>query len=74
MNKYDKETNLNNEPNTTINTQKTFNLRANMEIPAYSEPDKYVPEIDKNYKKVMEREKKSMFNLLWLKKTFLNNQ
>ena len=49
MNKYDKETNLNNEPNTTINTQKTFNLRANMEIPAYSEPDKYVPEIDKNY-------------------------
>jgi len=49
MNKYDKETNLNNEPNTTINTQKSFNLRANMEIPAYSEPDKYVPEIDKNY-------------------------
>ena len=34
----------------------------------------YSGEIDKNYKKVMEREKKSMFNLLWLKKTFLNNQ
>ena len=31
---------------------------------------------DKNrtYKKVPDREKKSIFNLLWLKKTFLNNQ
>ena len=34
----------------------------------------YTGEIDKNYKKVIEREKKSKFNLLWLKKTFLNNQ
>jgi len=34
----------------------------------------YTGEIDKNYKKVIEREKKSIFNLLWLKKTFLNNQ
>ena len=34
----------------------------------------YTGEIDKNYKKVVEREKKSIFNLLWLKKTFLNNQ
>ena len=29
---------------------------------------------DKSYKKVPDREKKSIFNLLWLKKTFLNNQ
>ena len=29
---------------------------------------------DKSYKKVPEREKKSIFNLLWFKKTFLNNQ
>ena len=34
----------------------------------------YTGEIDKNYKKVIEREKKSICNLLWLKKTFLNNQ
>ena len=34
----------------------------------------YTGEKDKNYKKVIEREKKSIFNLLWLKKTFLNNQ
>ena len=34
----------------------------------------YTGEIDKNYKKIIEREKKSIFNLLWLKKTFLNNQ
>jgi len=34
----------------------------------------YTGEINKNYKKVIEREKKSIFNLLWLKKTFLNNQ
>ena len=34
----------------------------------------YTGEKDKNYKKVIEREKKSKFNLLWLKKTFLNNQ
>ena len=49
MNKYNKEINLHNEPNTSINTQKAFDLSANMEIPGYSEPDKYVPEIDKNY-------------------------
>ena len=34
----------------------------------------YTGEINKSYKKVIEREKKSIFNLLWLKKTFLNDQ
>ena len=34
----------------------------------------FTGEKDRNYKKVAEREKKSIFNLLWLKKTFLNNQ
>jgi citrate synthase len=34
----------------------------------------YTGEKDKNYRGVSEREKKSIFNLLWLKKTFLNNQ
>jgi len=34
----------------------------------------YSGEKNKNYKKINEREKKSIFNLLWLKKTFLNNQ
>ena len=34
----------------------------------------YTGEINKSYKKVIEREKKSIFNLLWLKKTFLSDQ
>ena len=34
----------------------------------------FTGEKNRNYKKVTEREKKSIFNLLWLKKTFLNNQ
>ena len=34
----------------------------------------YTGEVNKDFKKVIEREKKSIFNLLWLKKTFLNNQ
>ena len=31
-------------------------------------------ENNRSYNKVNEREKKSIFNLLWLKKTFLSNQ
>jgi len=34
----------------------------------------FTGESNRSYKKVNEREKKSIFNLLWLKKTFLNNQ
>ena len=34
----------------------------------------FTGENNRSYKKVNEREKKSIFNLLWLKKTFLNNQ
>ena len=34
----------------------------------------FTGEKNRSYKKVTEREKKSIFNLLWLKKTFLNNQ
>tara|TARA_B100000085_G_C18348617_1_gene433404 strand:- start:41 stop:730 length:690 start_codon:yes stop_codon:yes gene_type:complete len=34
----------------------------------------YTGEKNKSYRSVNEREKKSIFNLLWLKKTFLNNQ
>ena len=34
----------------------------------------FTGEKNRTYKKVKEREKKSLFNLLWLKKTFLNDQ
>ena len=34
----------------------------------------FTGDTDRTYKKVPDREKKSIFNLLWLKKTFLNNQ
>ena len=49
MNKNENKVNIRNEPNIIIDTKKTFDLSVNMEIPGYSEPDKYVPEIDKNY-------------------------
>ena len=49
MNKNDDKTNIRNEPNVIINSKKAFDLSINIEIPGYSEPDKYVPEIDKNY-------------------------
>jgi len=49
MNKNENKVNIRNEPNIIIDTKKTFGLSVNMEIPGYSEPDKHVPEIDKNY-------------------------
>ena len=49
MNKNENKANIRNEPNIIIDTKKTFDLSVNMKIPGYSEPDKYVPEIDKNY-------------------------
>ena len=30
-------------------SKKTFDISIDLEIPGYSEPDQYVPEIDKNY-------------------------
>jgi len=45
----EENTNIRNLPNTTINAKEVFDIDVNMEIPAYSEPDEYVPLIDKNY-------------------------
>ena len=49
MNKNENKVNIRNEPNIIIDTKKTFDLSVNMEVPGYSEPDKYVPKIDKSY-------------------------
>ena len=37
------------KPDITINAAEAFDIDFDMEIPAYSEPDEYVPKIDKNY-------------------------
>jgi len=49
MKKNEEKINIRNEPNTIIDTRKAFGLSINMEVPGYSEPDKYVPIIDKSY-------------------------
>ena len=36
-------------PDTTINTKTTFNISKNIDVPAYSKPDRYVPAIDSSY-------------------------
>ena len=36
-------------PDTTINTKTTFNISKNIDVPAYSKPDRYVPAIDPSY-------------------------
>ena len=38
-----------NLPDTTINTKSTFNISKSIDVPAYSEPDRYVPVIDPGY-------------------------
>ncbi|MBF86764.1 MAG: cobaltochelatase subunit CobS [Pelagibacterales bacterium] len=38
-----------NLPDTTINTKSTFNISKSIDVPAYSEPDRYVPAIDPGY-------------------------
>ena len=38
-----------NLPDTKVSTKKTFNLIKDIQVPAYSEPDQYVPAIDPTY-------------------------
>ncbi len=36
-------------PDTTVSVSQVFNIDSNMEVPAYSTPNEYVPEIDEDY-------------------------
>ena len=38
-----------NLPDTTVSVSQTFGIDSNLEVPAYSEPNEYVPEIDEDY-------------------------
>ena len=39
----------NKEPDTSISAKKIFNINWDIEIPAFSQKDDYVPDIDENY-------------------------
>jgi len=41
--------NTRNLPDTTIDAKKAFDIDVDLKVPAYTEPDEYVPIIDKNY-------------------------
>ena len=41
--------NTHNLPDTTIDAKKAFDIDVDLKVPAYTEPDEYVPIIDKNY-------------------------
>jgi cobaltochelatase CobS len=47
MNKMDLD--IANLPDTTVNAGKVFGIDVDMDVPAYSEADAYVPEIDRDY-------------------------
>ena len=42
--------NLNIQPDIKISLKQSFGIDSDMEVPAFSKPSEYVPEIDKNYK------------------------
>ena len=49
MNKIIDKNSIRDEPDTIINAKKIFNISKDIDVPCYSQPDQYVPEIDPNY-------------------------
>ena len=46
--------NINSEPDIKISLNQTFGIDSDLEVDAFSKKSEYVPEIDKNYKKIQD--------------------